>query len=96
MKTRHFLTLVLAALLGGVAVPSCTQDFDVFTPCTSGEKVCGGVCSPVGTPELGCSSVSCTPCDLANASATCAENQCAIAACDGSFQNCDGAQGNGC
>lgn len=36
------------------------------------------------------------PCDLANASESCASGACVLGMCDPGFGNCDGASGNGC
>lgn len=37
-----------------------------------------------------------TPCDLSNATESCATGTCAITACDAGFGNCDGLAANGC
>jgi hypothetical protein len=96
MKTRYFFTLTLATLLAYVLAPGCTQDFDVFQPCSAEQKVCDGACVDRTDPAFGCSADACAPCALANATSACSGTQCAVGECSGAFENCDGSAANGC
>ena len=49
--------------------------------CHPGQKVCGATCARLDDPSLGCGSAACTPCAVANGSATCAAGACAVARC---------------
>lgn len=65
--------------------------------CPADEKACDGRCVSRSDPEFGCSGSSCLPCVLPNSTSVCdADEQCAIAACVGNFEDCDGKDDNGC
>ncbi len=96
MKTRHLFALALAALPAYLVGAGCTQDFNVFQPCGADEKVCDDGCVAVTEPAYGCVADGCDPCNLPNATAACTGTVCAIAACAGTFENCDGSSANGC
>jgi hypothetical protein len=96
MKTRHFLISALVPLALWLLGPGCTQDFDVFRPCASGEKVCDGACAPTDDPQVGCGSEGCEPCAFANADAACDQGKCTLDGCQNPFRNCDESPQNGC
>lgn len=70
--------------------------------CSKVEKACevGGVleCVSVTSPSYGCSDDTCAPCYLPKATTTCApaRGACIVAACVGSWENCDRIDDNGC
>ncbi len=96
MKTRHLLTVGLAALFAYLLGPGCTQDFGVFQPCGFGQKPCDDACVPLTDPAHGCGNGACDPCQIANAAAVCQGVDCAIGSCLNGFLNCDDAKDNGC
>src|SRR5688572_30226578 len=70
--------------------------------CSSGQKLCGETCQPIG-PQNGCSSTSCEPCLVpAGAVVSCIEERCVVTGCQDDFADCDGdtvnrdTVGNGC
>lgn len=70
--------------------------------CSEVEKECevdeALACVAVSNPDYGCSSETCAPCYLHKATATCAPHggACIVAACVGSWENCDRTDDNGC
>jgi hypothetical protein len=96
MKTRYLFTLALAALLTYVLAAGCTQDFNVFQTCSTGQKLCDDGCVDMADPVFGCTVDACTPCDTPNATAGCTGAACVILECNGNFENCDGSAANGC
>jgi|GEM_PF-2251915 len=80
---------------------SCSLAFELDSlsdgQCPQGEKGCDGRCVSVFSPRTGCAQPSCAPCVLDNATANCDDKgECAIAACRGSYGNCDGEAATGC
>jgi hypothetical protein len=64
--------------------------------CPAGTKLCLSRCEDPD-PNTGCSASGCVPCILGNATARCGpDGQCAIAACIGSYQDCNAMPGDGC
>ncbi len=57
--------------------------------CPNGQKDCGGKCVGLDDPATGCAEVSCSPCSLGNATATCDGGKCAIDKCNDGFDDCD-------
>lgn len=65
--------------------------------CEQGMKACDALCVALNEPRFGCAATTCTPCFTPNASASCdSQGQCALAACDAGFEDCDGDPSNGC
>ena len=97
----RFVSALVALVLTGLGIASCTQNFDEFEPlpgqgdCEAGQKSCNDVCVPLDDPQYGCGT-SCTPCTLTNATGKCAGDACTIDACSPGFENCDGMAANGC
>ena len=96
MKTRHLLSIGLAALFGYLLGPGCTQDFGAFQTCNYGQKPCDDGCFSISDAEHGCSAVACDPCAVANAAPACVDGQCSVGTCLKGFRNCDGIGTNGC
>ncbi|MFO0587184.1 MAG: hypothetical protein U0441_06590 [Polyangiaceae bacterium] len=100
MKTRHLLSLGLAALFVYLVGPGCTQDFGAFQPCEVGQKPCDDGCHTLQDPTHGCAAVACDPCAIPNAAAACvlgnSSYQCAVGTCLEGHRNCDGLDANGC
>jgi hypothetical protein len=92
--------LRLVGALGLVTLAACSVMVDLSEldqGCASDEKLCDGVCVSATDPETGCAREGCQPCALPHATPTCAgDGTCAIAACIGSWENCDGRADNGC
>jgi hypothetical protein len=59
-------------------------------------KLCNGQCVQVSDPQYGCGEQACAACALDHATEKCQANACAILACEGSYQNCNGADADGC
>lgn len=60
-------------------------------------KACAPVCASKTDPAFGCASASCASCNTANATATCnPTGECAIAACTGSWHDCNADPADGC
>lgn len=95
------LTLGLAVLAGGC---SLTIDRDALAGpnCTDAEKQCEVdgemTCVQLKSPDFGCAQATCAPCYLNEATATCGPSagECIVAACIGSWENCDRNDANGC
>ena len=75
--------------------------------CESSQKVCPlfleapegpGECVDLDTPQRGCSSSSCRPCEVPGAEETrCTrEGNCGYTTCKADFQDCDSDESNGC
>jgi hypothetical protein len=65
--------------------------------CPSGQKFCGGLCTPPA-PRVGCDLTDCTACTItapANGYVTCANNQCAWDCLSGYMKNADKCEGMG-
>jgi hypothetical protein len=89
--------LGLAALLGLAACSVMVDLSELDQGCASNEKLCDGRCVSATDPDTGCARDGCQPCALPHATPTCARNgTCAIAACIGSWDDCDGEAANGC
>lgn len=72
-------------------------DAPIDTGCASDQKLCAASCVPKRDPGHGCGGASCSPCAIANASATCdVTGACAIDACVGTHADCDKLVANGC
>jgi len=88
------------ALLFGVFSNGCVLAVDsgsLSEGCPAGEKACGGRCVSAKDPEYGCGGLSCQPCALPNATSLCLQSgECGIAACLGTFDDCDDDDKNGC
>jgi hypothetical protein len=96
MKTRYLVTIALSAVLAYVLGLGCTQNFGAFQTCGLGQKVCGDACVTIGDPAFGCTGEGCTPCSLPNAKNACDKLKCGVQSCTGTFQNCNGADEDGC
>lgn len=100
MLAGQFLKRLGAFLLCGLAAGSCslTVDGDALSAgCPEGEKLCGDQCESTSDERFGCAGAGCSPCALHRALATCSpEGQCAVAACVGVYEDCDGKSENGC
>lgn len=102
------ISRMLAIVLGlGFVACSLTIDEEELggeriLECTSKEKECDveGVPQCVGLrdPSFGCSQRNCTPCNLPNATATCspATGECVVAACHGTWYDCNRLNSDGC
>lgn len=102
----------LAASLVGCALVGCSLvvDTEALTAgreglvCAETEKVCPVEsdselyeCVSRQEPTKGCGEEACTPCARPGAVARCnSKDECAIAICSGTNQNCDGEDENGC
>jgi hypothetical protein len=64
--------------------------------CPPGQKSCSGFCVSVLEPANGCAAAECEPCALPHATSACVQGECAIAACEEGFGNCNAARGDGC
>jgi hypothetical protein len=65
--------------------------------CGANEKDCDGTCVPLADPETGCASLdTCEPCELDNATAACAADECSVGDCDADFGDCNGLAADGC
>jgi len=65
--------------------------------CPSGQKFCGGLCTPPA-PRVGCDLTDCSPCTIMapqNGYVTCANNQCAWDCLSGYTKNADKCEGMG-
>lgn len=98
MKLRTALRVL--GLLHVAALGACSVFVDLSPleeGCGPSEKVCDDVCVSAVDPETGCARAGCQPCALPHATPTCAnDGSCAIAACIGSYENCDDEHDNGC
>ncbi|HEY4013476.1 MAG TPA: hypothetical protein VGM06_09065 [Polyangiaceae bacterium] len=88
------------SLLVALLVPQCSLtvglDYLEDGQCPSGTKLCSLHCQ-APTPRNGCSAPGCAPCALANATSRCGSSGfCAIAACTGTSQDCNGVADDGC
>ncbi len=68
---------------------------DAGPSCAANEKLCGNACVAI-SPSNGCEATSCTPCSLANATATCAAGVCAVETCKAGYEHCTGPASGGC
>jgi hypothetical protein len=65
--------------------------------CGADEKDCDGNCVPVTDPANGCASLdTCEPCELDNATAACAADECSVGRCDSGWGNCNALVADGC
>lgn len=104
--------LVTGALLLALGSAACSlvvgtdalQAGDPGLGCSSNEKVCPdpsspgrGMCVSTTNPSYGCATNSCGACALPDAVPRCLrDGSCAIAACSGSHQDCNGMPNDGC
>jgi hypothetical protein len=97
LRPRRLRWLVLGSLLGEVNCSLQVDAAELNAGCGDEQKACGGRCVSERDPEFGCGSSSCQPCVLPNATSVCdADLTCAIAACVGHFEDCDGEALTGC
>ena len=75
-----------------------TMDASVDAPrtCAAGEHACGASCVSDLDPSFGCGALTCAPCALPDATATCSSRACAISVCATRFADCDSLASNGC
>jgi len=104
---RH-LVLALLGCLSASLFGACSLTIDeeaLVGPnlnCSEVEKQCTvagqAECVELNNPDFGCSGEGCAPCYLNKATATCGppDGDCIIAACIGSWENCDRLDTNGC
>lgn len=65
--------------------------------CEADEKECDGSCVPLTDPATGCGSPdTCEPCELDNATAACAMDECSIGRCDNTWGDCNELAADGC
>jgi hypothetical protein len=64
--------------------------------CPKGKKACGGTCVGDNQAEYGCGRAGCEPCAIPHASAKCLGGECALAACDPKWGNCNAKDDDGC
>lgn len=103
---RRWSGLVLLAFAsGGLAAAGCSlvvASDELQEGCPASEKACetpAGVleCVSRTSVEYGCGGDECRPCALPFAVSRCSNSgACAIATCEGSYENCDGEVANGC
>jgi hypothetical protein len=94
-RLRRTLALGLVVLLVSCSLAVDLSELD--EGCGSGKKLCDGVCVSSDDPDKGCGRSGCQPCALPRATPICAaDGSCAIAACIGSYENCDDEPENGC
>jgi hypothetical protein len=90
------LRLFAAAAMIAWAIVACSFTTDLGSlndgQCPSGTKACNSQCVGVTDPQHNCAvQGSCSPCTLANATATCGPNGvCAVAACNTGYKQCGG------
>lgn len=62
--------------------------------CPSGQKACDdNRCVPKSDPTTSCALLTCAPCVLSHATATCGYNgECVVSVCNGDYRDCDSAQ----
>jgi serine/threonine protein kinase len=70
---------------------------DVCSP-SNNQKACPSLqkCVPTDSPQYGCASPSCDPCDAPNGLTACVNGQCAFVGCQSNFADCDRSAANGC
>ena len=98
MKAPSALRLLGLSQLFALGACSVMVDLSSLDEgCAANEKVCDGACITATDPETGCAREGCQPCALPHATPTCStDGACAIAACIGAYENCDGKPENGC
>lgn len=103
LMARTLLCTMLLMLTGSFVACTLTIDEEALSgSCDSSQKACELAerleCVDLSDPDYGCARPSCIPCNLHKAQATCspASGQCVIAACIGSWANCDRTDANGC
>lgn len=65
--------------------------------CGVGQKACGGLCVSAEDPFFGCaSSLVCTRCEVANATAACLAGVCGVGTCVPGFADCNALPADGC
>ena len=64
--------------------------------CAPSLKRCDGRCVLADDPDYGCAPDTCAPCELAHATAACAENMCAVASCSSDWGDCNDVPADGC
>ena len=98
MRMRAVKVALAGLLVLGLAACSVFVDLSSLDEgCGSGNKLCDGVCVSGSDPDKGCARSGCQPCALPHATPVCAnDGTCAIAACIGSWEDCDGEADNGC
>jgi hypothetical protein len=101
------LSSVIVALVACL-VSSCsfTSNLDKLDngQCAGGTKACTNPassaeeCVSLGDPAFGCSSAGCSPCFVSKGTANCSAStlDCAIAACNPQYADCDNTYSNGC
>jgi hypothetical protein len=92
---------LVARLMAGICVVSAVLaacgDGEDTSDCASGFKRCDGDCVADNLPEFGCAESSCLPCNVLSARASCnLAGECAIAACEEGFSDCNGDIADGC
>jgi hypothetical protein len=71
-------------------------DVEAETGCDPSQKPCGKACVGLDDTKTGCAAATCDPCSFAHAGAVCTEGACAMTACEGTFDNCNGDATDGC
>lgn len=110
--SKKALFLLFSLSVSGASLVGCSLavDTDYLTAgrgglvCEDDEKVCAVEddderyeCISKQDPKKGCGADSCAPCARPGAVARCnSRDECAIAICSGTNQNCDGEDENGC
>lgn len=70
---------------------------DAGAACAVGQKACGGLCVSAEDPFFGCSSsLTCTRCEVANATAACLAGVCGVGTCVPGFADCNALPADGC
>lgn len=106
---RSILSTFLLLLVSSFVACTLTIDEEALSGGGEGSLACGSnqksceiagqtECVALNDPDYGCARVNCIPCNLNRAQPTCspASGQCVIAACIGTWANCDRADSNGC
>jgi hypothetical protein len=97
LRTKAAFTLLAGTHL--LVLVSCSVLVDLSPldeGCGAEQKLCDSECVATD-PDNGCAREGCQPCALPHATPVCAnEGTCAIAACIGNYENCDGKPENGC
>lgn len=66
-------------------------------PCATGTKSCWTGCVSIDQPQTSCGVPgTCTPCQLAHATATCSVGACAIGSCETGYADCNHVASDGC
>jgi hypothetical protein len=97
MKTVARWTAVFLVL--GAAVAACGDGDDTSVDeCGAGQKLCDGTCVSTANAEFGCAAPdSCRPCSLTHSASTCGPTgECAVAACESGWGDCNATSADGC